>query len=122
MECSTCHDPHARAGKDNIRETRSGEVICLSCHADKRGPFAYEHGARVQGDCTTCHEPHGSNYAKQLKRSNVLQLCSECHSPTGATYGSQPPSFHNTGYARYQNCTTCHTAIHGSNRSPALLK
>lgn len=122
MECSTCHDPHARAGKANIRETRSGEVICLSCHADKRGPFAYEHGARVQGDCTSCHEAHGSNYPKQLKRSNVLQLCSECHSPTGKTYGSQPPSFHNTGFARYQNCTSCHTAIHGSNRSPALLK
>ena len=122
MECSTCHNPHGRLGKDNVRETRAGEMICLSCHSDKRGPFAFEHGAMAQGDCTTCHEPHGSNNPKQLKRSTVLQLCSECHSPTGATYGSQPPSFHNTGFARYQNCTSCHTMAHGSNRSPALLK
>ncbi len=122
MECSTCHNPHGRTGKENIRETRAGEVICLSCHAEKRGPFAFGHGAMSQGDCTTCHEPHGSLYPKQLKRSTQVQLCLECHSPTGPTYGSQPPSFHNTGYARYQNCTTCHTAVHGSNRSPALLK
>lgn len=122
MECSSCHNPHGRVGKDNIKETRAGEVICLSCHTDKRGPFAFEHGAMSQGDCTTCHEPHGSNNPKQLKRSTVMQLCSECHSPTSGTYGSQPPSFHNTGFARYQNCTTCHTTVHGSNRSPALLK
>lgn len=122
MECSSCHNPHGRTGKDNIRETRAGEMICLSCHSDKRGPFAFEHGAQVQRDCTTCHEPHGSNNPKQLKRATVFALCSECHSPTGATYGSQPPSFHSTGFARYQNCTSCHTAVHGSNRSPALLK
>ena len=122
MECSSCHDPHARAGKANIRETRSGEVICLSCHADKRGPFAFEHGARVQGDCTSCHEPHGSNNPKQLKRSNVLPAVPGVPLADGQDLGSQPPSFHNTGYARYQNCTTCHAAMHGSNRSPALLK
>jgi predicted CXXCH cytochrome family protein len=76
----------------------------------------------TQGDCTTCHEAHGSVNPKQLTRSTVYQVCSECHSPTGATWGSQPPSFHYTGLARYQNCTTCHVTVHGSNRSPALLK
>jgi hypothetical protein len=58
-----------------------------------------------------------------LKRARVDQLCLECHSPiAGTTLGSQPPSFHNIRLPRYQNCTVCHTAIHGSNRSPVLLK
>jgi nitrate/TMAO reductase-like tetraheme cytochrome c subunit len=55
----------------------------------------------------------------------VAQLCIECHSPIASvstTFGSQPPSFHNLSLPRYQNCTTCHVAIHGSNRDPQLLK
>lgn len=71
----------------------------------------------------SCHLPHGSVNPKQLTRANVYQLCLECHSPiAGGTLGSQPPSFHNLTSARYQNCTTCHVAIHGSNRDPQLLK
>jgi DmsE family decaheme c-type cytochrome len=124
MECTTCHDPHGRPGKDSIRTTSSGEIACLGCHTDKRGPFVFKHGAVAAGECATCHEPHGSMNAKQLARSNVQQLCLECHSTIGAvaTFGSQPPSFHNLSTARYQNCTTCHAAIHGSNRDPQLLK
>jgi hypothetical protein len=38
------------------------------------------------------------------------------------TAGSQPPSFHNISNPRFQNCTTCHVTVHGSNRSPQLLK
>jgi len=123
MECASCHEPHGLAGRENLRTTRAGELPCLSCHAEKRGPFVFEHGAAVVGDCLTCHEPHGSSNPKQLKRATVAQLCIECHSPTAtATLGSQPPSFHNLGLPRYQNCTTCHVAVHGSNRDPQLLK
>ena len=123
LACTTCHDPHAPAGRENIRRTPAGEVACLSCHSDKRGPFVFQHGALAAGECTSCHEPHGSSNPNQLKRANVWQLCIECHSPlTHETLGSQPPSFHNLTQARYQSCTTCHVAIHGSNRSPALLK
>ena len=123
MECSSCHEPHGLPGKDNLRTTRAGELPCLSCHADKRGPFVFQHGALAVGDCTTCHEPHGSSNPKQLKRAAVAQLCLECHSPIGAgTLGSQPPSFHNLNSPRFQNCTTCHVAVHGSNRDPQLLK
>ena len=58
-----------------------------------------------------------------LQRAQVYQLCIECHSNLGhETLGSQPPAFHNLNLARYRNCTTCHVAVHGSNRSPALLK
>ena len=124
MECTSCHEPHGRPGRDSLRATPAGEQMpCLNCHTDKRGPFVFQHGSMALGDCTTCHEVHGSTNPKQLKRSNVWQLCIECHSPIGGTtLGSQPPSFHNLRFARYQNCTTCHVAIHGSNRDPQLLK
>jgi DmsE family decaheme c-type cytochrome len=124
MECSTCHDPHGRRGRESLKQTASGEAACMNCHSDKRAMHVFAHGAGSVGDCTSCHETHGSSNPRQLKRANVAQLCIECHSPIGAvaTLASQPPSFHNLSLARYQNCTTCHTAIHGSNRSPKLLK
>jgi DmsE family decaheme c-type cytochrome len=123
LQCTTCHEPHGRAAKSAMKTTRADEAPCVGCHADKRGPFVFQHGALAVGDCITCHEQHGSSNPKQLKRATVAQLCIECHSPIGATtLGSQPPSFHNTSTARTQNCTTCHVAIHGSNRDAVLLK
>jgi DmsE family decaheme c-type cytochrome len=131
MECSTCHEPHGRpstgsrslALAGHLRLTKAGEAPCLSCHTEKRGPFVFQHGGRAVGDCIACHEPHGSSNPKQLKRATVVQVCIECHSPIGTgTLGSQPPAFHNLSLARYQNCTTCHVAVHGSNRGPQLLK
>jgi DmsE family decaheme c-type cytochrome len=123
MECSSCHQPHGRTGRDNLRTTPAGGMPCLSCHSAMRGPHVFPHGAAEIGDCLSCHEAHGSPNPKQLKRATVAQLCMECHSPiTMDTLGSQPPSFHNLSNPRYRNCTTCHVAIHGSNRSPQLLK
>jgi DmsE family decaheme c-type cytochrome len=123
MECSSCHEPHGRPGRENVLKARTGEMACVNCHAAKRGPHVFEHGGSAIGDCTTCHQPHGSSNPKQLKRATVAQLCLECHSPIGpGTLGSQPPSFHNLSLPRYQNCTTCHVAVHGSNRDPQLLK
>jgi DmsE family decaheme c-type cytochrome len=121
MECSSCHDPHGLPQKA-LRMTRAEEMPCLSCHAEKRGPFVYEHPGGGTATCVTCHEPHGSSNPKRIIRANVYQLCLECHSPTGGALGAQPPSFHNLLTARHRNCTTCHVAIHGSNRSPRLLK
>jgi DmsE family decaheme c-type cytochrome len=130
MACSSCHEPHGRPSVtvrsmgmiDPLRITRAGEAPCLNCHADKRGPWVFPHGANVVGDCTACHDVHGSVNPKQLKRGNVYQLCIECHSPMGGTLGSQPPAFHNLTSPRFRSCTTCHVAVHGSNRDPQLLK
>lgn len=132
LGCSSCHEPHGRPGDDSLKRTKAGERVCFDCHSNVRGPFVFPHGAGMvsesrgigsTGDCQSCHQPHGSSNPKQLKRATVAQLCIECHSPLStATLGSQPPAFHNLLDPRYQNCTTCHVAIHGSNRSPALFK
>lgn len=122
MECSSCHEPHGRTNRENLRRTAAGEAPCLNCHTNLRGPHVFEHGGKSVNDCMTCHEPHGSNNPRMLKRANVWQLCLECHTQPHSGAGSQPPSFHSISTARFQNCTTCHVAVHGSNRSPALLK
>jgi DmsE family decaheme c-type cytochrome len=124
LDCTSCHDPHGRPGKESLKKTRDGELPCLDCHAEKRGPFVFEHPpSGLVGDCTSCHQPHGSTNPKQLTRANVFQLCLECHSTLSlSTLGSQPPSFHNISQSRYRNCTTCHVAIHGSNLSSTFFK
>jgi len=116
-------DPEA-ARRWVLKLTRAAELACVGCHSEKKGPFVYPHVGEMTGDsCLTCHEPHGSNNMKRLKRARVDQLCLECHTRLGANVlGSQPPSIHNLTQPRWQNCTTCHPAIHGSNRSPRLLK
>ena len=123
MTCLDCHDPHARGGQ-TVKMTVQGELPCLSCHADLRGPFVFQHVVGSGGDCLSCHQPHGSNNPNMLLWARVDQLCLSCHSQTGGpkTYGSQPPSFHDLTLPRYRNCTTCHVAVHGSNLSPQLLK
>jgi nitrate/TMAO reductase-like tetraheme cytochrome c subunit len=60
-----------------------------------------------------------------LNRSAITALCLECHSRslTATTViTSQPPSFHNLNSPTYQNCTTCHVMIHGSNFDRLFLK
>jgi DmsE family decaheme c-type cytochrome len=122
MQCVSCHNPHGGDGEASLKVDRSGDVVCYSCHAEKRGPFVFPHVNGVVGDCMSCHVPHGASNPMALTRSRVDQLCLECHSPMGNTLGSQPPSFHNVNSPRYQNCTTCHVMVHGSNTSPLLLK
>lgn len=122
LTCVSCHQPHGRTGRESLRLSRSGELPCLSCHASQRGPHVFDHVSGAAGDCQTCHAPHGSPNAHQLVRNTEAALCLECHSPGGGTLGSQPPSSHDLLTARWRSCTVCHTAVHGSNRSPQLLK
>ena len=123
MTCLDCHDPHARRGEP-VKMTMAGELPCLNCHTEMRGPFVFDHVTGSAGTCLTCHQPHGSNNPNMLLWARVEQQCLSCHSQTGGppTFGSQPPSFHDLTQPRYRNCTTCHVAVHGSNLSPQLLK
>lgn len=133
--CSDCHNPHGSTGpkllvKNSVNET------CYTCHAEKRGPFLWEHSPVVD-DCTNCHTPHGSSITPLLKMRPPY-LCQQCHSgdhgknlysggnlPSGNVTSANgmiqpanqsPPA---QGNARF--CLNCHVLIHGSNH-PAGAK
>ena len=133
--CTDCHNPHGSfaatwgmSGRPRmVEQALNNEEPCLKCHADKRGPFVYEHAsARVEG-CETCHSPHGSMNARLLRRPAAFTLCLECH--TGAEdFGTRSNGVriqsarHNLLDPKFQKCTTCHARIHGSNSDQYFLR
>jgi DmsE family decaheme c-type cytochrome len=105
--CSDCHNPHGSFTEALLRGDSINEV-CYKCHAEKRGPFLFEHEP-VRENCTNCHNPHGSVNEYSLKLSRP-RLCFECHGfGHGQTNG--PGAIFTMG----RQCQNCHTAIHGSN-------
>jgi len=131
MSCVDCHNPHGTIFEASFQSYAANEPGCYRCHGNLRGPFTFEHApVRLQG-CTTCHEPHGSANPRMLVRAEVRYLCLECHAnlptapgpPTNpAALGGVPPAFHNLLSPQFQNCTVCHTKIHGSYVSQELLR
>jgi DmsE family decaheme c-type cytochrome len=118
MTCSDCHQPHGTATEHLIREASLND-LCYKCHAEKRGPFLFEHQP-VRENCDACHEPHGSINEYLLKVSRP-RLCAECHGfghgITGITGG--PLAVQTMG----RSCQNCHTKVHGTNSpSGALLQ
>jgi DmsE family decaheme c-type cytochrome len=61
ITCSNCHNPHGSPTEGLLREASINDN-CYKCHAEKRGPFLFEH-APVRENCLNCHEAHGSPYA-----------------------------------------------------------
>ena len=121
VQCSDCHNVHGTVGPKQVRASSSQEAVCFTCHADKQGPFVYEHSpVKVEG-CQSCHVPHGGPNPHMLKVSNVNLLCLQCH--TTSTFSSAPgaPSFHNQS-TFFQACTLCHVEIHGSNFDATFFK
>ena len=114
MKCSDCHNPHGGFELKQARLSTGADAGCLKCHADKQGPFVFEHAPLKIEGCSSCHTPHGSANEKLLTRSRVRQLCLECHSNAHEIGAPDTPNFHNQATLRYQNCTTCHVKIHGS--------
>jgi len=121
--CSDCHNPHGSPGPKLLREFTVNET-CYKCHADKRGPFLWEHQP-VRDACTNCHTPHGSTEARLFKeRMNFL--CSSCHSAVSNNSGGAFGGAHsipgqqggvaiNSALANQRRCVSCHSQIHGSN-------
>ena len=118
MSCSSCHNPH---GSTNVKQLRVGNYVnesCVSCHAEKRGPFLWEHAAGRES-CITCHDPHGSSNDRMLV-AKAPMLCQRCHIGTrhpSTIYDGRnvmnAATASNRIYGRA--CVNCHSNIHGSN-------
>jgi DmsE family decaheme c-type cytochrome len=109
ITCSSCHNPHGSTTEALLKENSINDT-CYKCHAEKRGPFLFEH-APVRENCVNCHDPHGSINEFLLKMSRP-RLCYECH-----TIG-HPQAGVRSQFTVSRSCQNCHTLIHGSN-SPA---
>jgi len=115
LTCTDCHNPHGTITQGLIPEPSVNEN-CYRCHADKRGPFLWEHPP-VTESCLNCHEPHGSNRAKLLKLM-LPRLCQQCHIET--RHPTEPRGILDTTrpldrFTFNRGCVNCHFAIHGSN-------
>jgi len=144
VKCSDCHNPHGALTPAMIKQPTINDQ-CYSCHADKRGPYVFNHPP-VEENCASCHNPHGSVHAKLLNEA-APNLCQDCHdwsrhpgtiygasgafncqagdtagtTVSGVFYPSCPPS--RTGQPNpgvnnrlvARSCMNCHNAIHGSN-------
>lgn len=122
MTCTDCHNPHGSTTRPLLKADSVNDV-CYSCHAEKRGPFIWEH-APVRESCLNCHQPHGSNHDKLLVTARPY-LCQQCHNPPvghpGQFFrGDQTAAAAMAGGAQSarviaRSCQNCHTQIHGSN-------
>jgi DmsE family decaheme c-type cytochrome len=117
LECSSCHNPHGTTGEKLLTAGGTVNATCERCHAEKRGPFLWEHAPVVE-NCTTCHDAHGSSNDRMLVAKEPF-LCQRCH------VSSQHPT---TAYDMYalsnstvanrmsgRSCAACHQNVHGSN-------
>lgn len=118
--CSDCHNPHGSPAPAALQKLSINET-CYLCHAEKRGPFLWEHYP-VTEDCTLCHEAHGSNHAPLLNRQRP-QLCQQCHADIramGRRHVRRFLDFNDTDPNRGrfivgESCENCHAQVHGSN-------
>lgn len=123
LNCSDCHNPHGTT-TDKLISANYVNEKCYECHAEKRGPFLWEH-APVRENCLICHTPHGSSHDKLLVQKRPF-LCQACHSNSrhpGTVYAQTEAqagqSVYTTTNSRtfYRACSNCHSQIHGNNHS-----
>ncbi len=124
MSCTDCHNPHGSTGPQQLIKGTVNET-CYTCHAEKRGPFLWEH-APVREDCTICHQPHGSVHQAMLK-NRAPWLCQQCHlaqfHPSTAYSGTGLPTQSSPAQQMLgKNCLNCHSTVHGSNHPAGARK
>jgi DmsE family decaheme c-type cytochrome len=118
FSCSNCHQPHGSTARASLQKDTVNQT-CFQCHADKRGPFLWEHRS-VQNDCTNCHNPHGTNNPPMLKVKMPF-LCQQCHSTGHTRIDFDGNTLSGATGAQAQSrmigraCTNCHSKVHGSN-------
>jgi DmsE family decaheme c-type cytochrome len=125
VTCSDCHNPHGALTQAMLKQ-ESIPQLCTSCHAEKRGPFMWEHPP-VEENCLTCHNAHGSNHMR-LMNEKAPNLCQDCHDASrhpGTVYDAKgsflpsPPTASPNNRLVVRGCVNCHYHVHGSN-APAM--
>jgi len=144
VTCSDCHNPHGSTGPTLLVKNTVNET-CYQCHAEKRGPFLWEHPPVVD-NCLNCHTPHGST-TQPLLNARGPWLCQQCHGdgaphpgdvysgsylPGGAVSnanknpnaqssvinpvtGARVTANNPSARMPFRGCANCHSQIHGSN-------
>ena len=119
MSCTDCHNPHGSTTPAMLVKD-SPNAVCYTCHADKRGPFLWEHPP-VSESCMNCHNPHGSTQVYMLK-AVVFRVCQECHDSSGhVTTGGSINANANSHFLFNRGCVNCHARIHGSNHPSGVF-
>jgi DmsE family decaheme c-type cytochrome len=122
MACNSCHQVHGAVTAKLLLKPTLNE-LCYTCHAEKRGPFLWEH-APVPEDCSNCHTPHGSIHTPLLTKLPPL-LCQQCHSQLGhpgiVSTAAGLPDGNPSAFLLTGACLNCHAQVHGSN-SPSGVK
>lgn len=116
VKCSDCHNTHGTLSKHMINAENTNQ-LCYKCHADKRGPWIWEHPP-VEENCAICHTPHGSRHDTLLVEK-VVNLCQDCHDDSshhGEAYDNTSGFGGSNTDDHFVNraCLQCHHAIHGS--------
>jgi DmsE family decaheme c-type cytochrome len=115
VSCLDCHEPHGTTTEALMKEQTVKE-LCTNCHAEKEGPFVYEH-ADLTEDCRNCHVPHGSINNGLLTVKEPF-LCKQCHAEHPMRQSNQAA----TKLDRFTRCTDCHGEIHGSEKRNSFTR
>jgi DmsE family decaheme c-type cytochrome len=115
MSCTSCHNPHGSLADSLINQHTVNEN-CYSCHAEKRGPYLWEHPP-VNEDCLNCHDPHGTTRDQMLKMG-APRLCQSCHI---SIFHPSDPRAPDDRFVVGSSCLQCHPNIHGSNHPSGNL-
>ncbi len=117
ITCSDCHNPHG-SDLSAYKGAPTSRELCLTCHAQYRGPFAWEHQP-VSENCTSCHNPHGSMENNLLAASEPF-LCLRCHPAVHNPHMSAGALSNNqlqSEVMSFSRCSLCHPNVHGSGQS-----
>ena len=122
MVCTNCHNPHGTQAARLIAANTVNDK-CYECHAEKRGPFLFDHPP-VRENCLNCHDPHGSSHRPLLVVKPPL-LCQRCHSNfqhpstlyalSVADAAAGRSLYTANSQVFYRGCANCHVSTHGSN-------
>ncbi len=113
MKCGDCHDPHGN--ENGFHDAALTRDVCSRCHAEKAGPFVFDHLPKRLDGCVACHRPHGAPSARLLDTTPVRTLCLSCHADLPSSHEQKPSS-------PYRHCIDCHVEIHGSDSSRVFFR